>query len=261
MKIHVHSCLNCTHNTKAYEKTKRLWLGHPDDGELLKMTHYHCDVRKPHPRGAIITRVDCLGNKNNCNKFDEKKIMSIVVKKSGKPFKSGKKTATVKGIIDHPHKPGGGPAYTFYDDDSCVAIEMVKFIKFDTISDIISFEMAKLAHSKGFQLFYDATMAEYNRRGYDLYGGIVDMPQRLELINNYFEAPTHELLTKWLRETHKIHINVDSVIDGDYFYSVRTIPSKDTKVFSKIYQPDEADFTTYEQALEHALNYALNLIK
>lgn len=38
--------------------------------------------------------------------------------KSGKPFKSGRKINTVKGIIDHPilHVP----AYTFYEDESFV---------------------------------------------------------------------------------------------------------------------------------------------
>jgi hypothetical protein len=49
----------------------------------------------------------------------------VVVKFSGKPFKSGSKTATVKGIIDHPIVPGK-QAYTFSEDDSFVSIEMCK---------------------------------------------------------------------------------------------------------------------------------------
>lgn len=42
-----------------------------------------------------------------------------VIKLSGKPFKSGEKVATVKGVIDHPQLPGE-PAYTLVEDDSYV---------------------------------------------------------------------------------------------------------------------------------------------
>lgn len=41
-----------------------------------------------------------------------------VVKKSNKPFKSGEKTNTVKGIITHPILKI--PAYTFEEDESYV---------------------------------------------------------------------------------------------------------------------------------------------
>jgi hypothetical protein len=44
--------------------------------------------------------------------------MIKVVKKSGKPFKSQKKIATVKGIINHPIL--NVPAFIFYEDDSYV---------------------------------------------------------------------------------------------------------------------------------------------
>jgi hypothetical protein len=44
-----------------------------------------------------------------------------VSKKSRKPFKSGEKIATVKEIINHPIL--NRPAYTFYEDDSYVAVE------------------------------------------------------------------------------------------------------------------------------------------
>ena len=57
----------------------------------------------------------------------EKKL--IVKKKSGKPFKSGKKIATVKGVIDHPFRPTGGKAYIFEEDDSCVAVSVCVEIK------------------------------------------------------------------------------------------------------------------------------------
>ena len=183
--------------------------------------------------------------------------MEIVVKKSGKPFKSGKKIASIKGIIDHPYRPTGSKAYTFYDDDSCVSVEQVKFIKFDIISDIISFKLAKLAHSKGFQLFYDASMAEYNRRGSDLKGRIVDMPQRLGLIDNYFEAPTQELLKKWLVNYHNINI---SVTYNEIGCECNIYTSKGDYI-DTLHNEKSFTWETYEGALEDGLEYALNLIK
>jgi len=59
-----------------------------------------------------------------------------VIKLSGKPFKSGEKTATVKGVVDHPQLPGE-LAYTFDEDDSyvrasyCAAVQNA--VRHDTI--------------------------------------------------------------------------------------------------------------------------------
>ena len=50
-----------------------------------------------------------------------------VCKKSGKPFKSGKKINRVKGTVMNPNT--GKPAFTFFDDDSvvdqyiCIAVD------------------------------------------------------------------------------------------------------------------------------------------
>lgn len=43
-----------------------------------------------------------------------------VIKRSGKPFKSGLKINTVKGIVPHPNIPAA--AFTFEEDDSKVWI-------------------------------------------------------------------------------------------------------------------------------------------
>lgn len=50
----------------------------------------------------------------------------VVEKFSGKPFKSGLKTATVRDVVSHQQKPGGGLAFAFVEDDSVVAVEMCK---------------------------------------------------------------------------------------------------------------------------------------
>ena len=47
-------------------------------------------------------------------------------KKSGRPFKSQFRKATIKGIIDHPEL--GVPAYVFFEDDSYVECSKVKVI-------------------------------------------------------------------------------------------------------------------------------------
>lgn len=47
-------------------------------------------------------------------------IESVVRKVSGLPFKSGFKTATIKGYMENPYT--GRDSYTFEEDDSCVEI-------------------------------------------------------------------------------------------------------------------------------------------
>lgn len=59
-----------------------------------------------------------------------------VIKKSGNPFKSQFKVNTIKGIIDHPILKGK-IAYTFYEDDSFVSVEICEVItsKYDISRD------------------------------------------------------------------------------------------------------------------------------
>ena len=54
--------------------------------------------------------------------------MFQVKKKSGKPFKSGKKVNSVKGIVTNENDPQKRNAYIFYDDDSVVNIEICEII-------------------------------------------------------------------------------------------------------------------------------------
>lgn len=51
-----------------------------------------------------------------------------VVKKSGKPFKSGEKVATIKSTIKHPILLDNILAFTFVEDDSHVRTDCCKFI-------------------------------------------------------------------------------------------------------------------------------------
>lgn len=54
--------------------------------------------------------------------------MFQVKKKSGKPFKSGKKVNSVKGIVTNENDPQKHNAYIFYDDDSVVNTDICEII-------------------------------------------------------------------------------------------------------------------------------------
>lgn len=54
--------------------------------------------------------------------------MFQVKKKSGKPFKSGKKVNSVKGIVINENDPQKRNAYIFYDDDSVVNTDICEII-------------------------------------------------------------------------------------------------------------------------------------
>ena len=54
--------------------------------------------------------------------------MFQIKKKSGKPFKSGKKVNSVKGIVTNENDPQKRNAYIFDDDDSVVNTDICEII-------------------------------------------------------------------------------------------------------------------------------------
>ena len=54
--------------------------------------------------------------------------MFQVKKKSGKPFKTGKKVNSVKGIVTNENDTQKRNAYIFYDDDSVVNTDICEII-------------------------------------------------------------------------------------------------------------------------------------
>jgi len=105
---------------------------------------------------------------------------------------------------------------------------------------LISFETAKLANEKGFEI--TGNQASF----------IMNNPNGLNL-------PTQSLLQKWLREKHNIDIYVKRDRSSwrntywDYFIEHLTLPSIQSSVGGTT--PN-----TYEEALEVALFEALKLI-
>lgn len=113
---------------------------------------------------------------------------------------------------------------------------------------LISFETAKLAKEKGF----DITINKL----YDIKGNLGSINCNNKCHN--FSAPTQSLLQKWLREKHEIHININTFYftDIDKFgYEVEDIVSPNESLILSGTQGD------YEEALEKGLQEALKLIE
>jgi len=115
--------------------------------------------------------------------------------------------------------------------------------------DYCSFEIAKLLKEKGFDEpcwnYYDLKLEHYFRP-----------VKNKEWPLNRVSAPTHQMVLKWMREVHKIHVVIYPYADyscDNYQFDVY----KDGKfVVSKDY-----GYINYEQAVEAALKYTLeNLI-
>jgi len=60
--------------------------------------------------------------------------LKVFKHKSGKPFKSGLKVNTVKGVINHPIL--NIPAYTFEEDDSYVECRRCKILSEEEIREL-----------------------------------------------------------------------------------------------------------------------------
>jgi hypothetical protein len=130
---------------------------------------------------------------------------------------------------------------------------------------LVSFEVAKLAKEKMFRL-------ERNYFGYidKFYHPITKSIRTYGMTGRINKdiliyIPTQSLLQKWLRETHKIHIETlpqksskDTVVWSSTCYNLKKYDCTYC-TFHQISMPDYAE--TYEDALEKGLEKALNLIK
>ena len=148
---------------------------------------------------------------------------------------------------------------------------------------LITFETAKLAKEKGFDLLVYAGYIVYLRDS-DLEDGISylggddyactgfkdilynlnksDEEKDLEFSGcRTTSAPSQSLLQKWLREEHKIHISINPIISKNDWetrvYKINPQQLLDYIKQSHVY----LIFNTYELALEKGLQEALKLIK
>lgn len=119
---------------------------------------------------------------------------------------------------------------------------------------LISFETAKLAKEKGFNW---KTYYYYN-----LDSKLNDESTILDRVNGMYNhkfqggnsAPTQSFLQKWLREKHKIHVQI---LPYNHKYLISLL-----KYGQNGSNPNfDEEHSTYEEALEIGLQEALKLIK
>ncbi len=122
--------------------------------------------------------------------------------------------------------------------------------------DYVSFEIAKLLKEKGFM---DGAIIKFFASGYDKNGHILSI--RDTELDDY-PRPTLQMVMKWLREVHNLHIMVDCIGAENYIPTIQfTRNSKDIEIKSKISKIGGNGFDSHEEACEAAIRYCLeNLI-
>jgi hypothetical protein len=113
---------------------------------------------------------------------------------------------------------------------------------------LISFNTAKLAKEKGFS---SGSANHYENDGQIQYTRGYYSNSFIEDGEILFEAPTQSLLQKWLRDEHKISMEISG--SGRTYFAIAG--GKDVK------NKEDYRFTSYELALEKGLATALKLIK
>lgn len=127
---------------------------------------------------------------------------------------------------------------------------------------LIDFETAKIAKIKGFPV-KDGDLGYYfvpadDEEEEDEYS--YDAEIIFVTVESYLPAPTQSFLQKWLRDNHKLHIqvfNVNKPVDGKWSYEINRLPVG----VIVLWTIDSPYFDSYEDALEAALNEALRLIE
>ena len=126
--------------------------------------------------------------------------------------------------------------------------------------ELVTYGVAKLAKEKGFNegcLFYYQNGVTESDGCYNHY----NMGNK-----NICSAPTQSLLQRWLREEKGVHITIDRDLDfneKDYIYEWQASQRKDLGdgCYRVINENDMEFYSTYVEALEKALKYALeNLV-
>ena len=126
--------------------------------------------------------------------------------------------------------------------------------------DYVSYKVAKLLREKGFD---ESCYQKYDDEGYLSFNhnGYINEEEPTEDFSAL--APTHQMAMKWLREVHKIDIDILSRLslnaDNDHNYSY-VIKHQYDKYHYNTYTDGEYQY--FEDAVESALKYCLmNLIK
>ena len=133
---------------------------------------------------------------------------------------------------------------------------------------LVSFELAKLANKMGFLDKCETHNGKhyYNYKG-ELDGDVseeirFDIINNMELCNPYksFAAPTLSLLQRWLLKEKNIFVEI--LYDYEHDSTSFHFDIIDINKHESIMKEDwSADYTEYDEALEHGLIYVFNLLE
>ena len=127
--------------------------------------------------------------------------------------------------------------------------------------DYVSFDLAKLLKEKGF----DETCRSYFIDHVDYIDSSYSIEGLTDLNMGVWETlrPTHQMVMKWLREVHKIYLNINvRVILGQWAgYDISVYTTDNYGFLNKNIPIKLKDNLSYEKAVEAAIKYVLeNLI-
>ena len=120
--------------------------------------------------------------------------------------------------------------------------------------DYVSFETAKLLKEKGFDVYGDGSFGSETKiwMEYSPFGKIRDVSSSRPSTKGY-PAPTLQMAMKWLRETHKLYINIwadpKDVESNDFDIIFRA------QVYNGYSKYGIYEFYTYEEAAEIVIKY------
>jgi hypothetical protein len=131
---------------------------------------------------------------------------------------------------------------------------------------LIEFQTAQLAKEKGFDNILTSHVFDLQQECHYL-DGCSDYIHKKAL--NWTFRPTQGLLQKWLREVHKLHIEVEFTDSTTQYYYEYSIVNSNERDYCDASFTDSAKrihdgrftFKSYEEALEEGLIKSLKLIK
>ena len=131
--------------------------------------------------------------------------------------------------------------------------------------DYVSAKIARLLEKKGFDETCYACY-EYFESGVTLYKGWMFEYKGIPVHNSSerIKCPTQQMVMKWLREVHKIFIEIGVSIDlnGKYHYGFRLLNSTCKNILEPKDLVKMGFKDTYEEACEASIKYTLeNLIQ
>lgn len=126
--------------------------------------------------------------------------------------------------------------------------------------DYCSFELSKLLKKKGFKA--ELTTFYYSNGMFSHGNTYSFVNNELKINPDIILAPSLALAMKWLREVHKIFIDIDwnpEELNSEPYYFLMTNMEINDYIALKDYP---ISFSSYEEAVEGAIKYCLeNLIK